>query len=72
MKPEQTKTLKERLEALAAFLPIFDAPGCSFGEWIKPEQKQRIFTLPYFSFSVKSEVVCKFPPADLALMPLAS
>jgi hypothetical protein len=36
----------ERLEGLAAFLPIFEAPGFSFGEW-HTEQGQ----MPWFDFS---------------------
>jgi hypothetical protein len=40
---DETIPLKARLEALAAFVPIFEAPGFKFGEWDTSEGH-----LPYF------------------------
>lgn len=42
-------TLRERLQALAAFLPRFEAPDFVFGTWHSSEQnKPGVFDLPYF------------------------
>jgi hypothetical protein len=44
--------LKARLEALAAFVPVFEAPGFTFGEWDTSEGH-----LPYF---FRSEEASRF------------
>lgn len=43
---EVAPTLHERLEALAAFVPVFEAPGFTFGEWETPPGQ-----MPWFRFS---------------------
>lgn len=41
--------MRERLQALAAFLPLFEKPGFVYGTWHKSEQeKPGVFVLPHF------------------------
>jgi len=43
---------RERLAGLAAFLPVFQAPGFSFGEWGGGEKTESgAITMPYFALS---------------------
>jgi len=45
-------TLRERLAGLAAFLPLFQEPDFSFGEWSKCEETEPgVLTMPFFSLS---------------------
>jgi hypothetical protein len=43
---------KQRMRGLAAFLPIFEEPDFSFGEWDAPEPREEgVIPLGYFAFS---------------------
>ncbi len=41
----------EAIDALVKFLPIFEKPGFSFGEWPKFETEDGVLTVPAFEFS---------------------
>lgn len=43
--------LRERLDGLASFLPVFEAPDFEFGSWNSLEAKGRGFRLPSFEVS---------------------
>jgi hypothetical protein len=50
--------LRERLKALAGFLPAFEEPGFQFGTWQGGKQKEPgVFSMPYFA---QSETAASF------------
>ena len=52
--------MRERLGALAAFLPLFEEPGFVFGTWHKSAQeKVGVFVFPYFEASEVAESFVK-------------
>lgn len=42
-------TLREQLEALASFLPIFTTPGFTFGHMVEPEETGGVWSVPYYA-----------------------
>ncbi len=54
MKPSTTADLQRRLRGLAAFLPVFGAPGFSFGSWNQAKSTEPgVSFMPTFSFSTE-------------------
>jgi len=52
MNSQPLPPLKERLAAIAAFLPRFEDPDFSFGEWSEARKSESgVFTMPYFCYS---------------------
>lgn len=51
--------LRKRLHALAALLPIFEAPGFEFGAWNEPARHGNVMVMPYFIFSEGAEKLLK-------------
>lgn len=43
--------LRKRLHALAALLPVFEAPGFEFGAWNEPSSNEGVMTMPFFMMS---------------------
>ncbi len=51
--------LHERLERLAAFLPIFEAPGFQFGKWDDTKtSKPGVFLMPFYMMSPEASAFC--------------
>ena len=49
---EPARSLQERLQALADFLPFFEQPGFEFGEWFEnPKSESGMMVLPHYSLS---------------------
>ncbi len=49
---EKKPSLKEQLEGLAAFLPQFEVPDFTFGEWGGGQEiEPNCFQMPYFAYS---------------------
>jgi hypothetical protein len=55
--PWQTQDWSERqkLDALAAFVPVFSHPKASFGTWAGGEENNGILTMPWFSLTPEAE-----------------
>ena len=51
-----TTTLRERLHALAAFLPEFENPGFEFGKWVTPPASEPgVMIMPYLALGPVAE-----------------
>ena len=60
MRDGSTTTLRERLHALAAFLPEFEKPGFEFGEWVTPPASEPgVMIMPYFTQGPVAESLCR-------------
>lgn len=52
MTPHTKLPLKDRLHGIAAFLPLFEHPGFTFGDWDEPEYVEPgVMTMPNFNIS---------------------
>src|ERR1700729_3197744 len=59
MRDGSTTTLRERLHALAAFLPEFEKPGFEFGQWVTPPAEPGVMIMPYFTQGPVAESLCR-------------
>lgn len=56
VKPTSEDVLPGRLRALAAFLPVFQAPGFRFGGWNRPPPEGDFQVFPFFVMSPGAEL----------------
>jgi len=57
---EPARSLPERLQALADFLPLFEQPGFEFGEWsTNPKSETGVLRMPTYSWSDKAHLFVK-------------
>jgi hypothetical protein len=51
----RTGSQRERLQALAAFVPLLSDARLGFGRWAGGEERDGVLTIPWFSFSPEAE-----------------
>jgi len=49
---DEPADLTERLRGIASFLPVFEAPGFVFGDWVPPtRERDDVWTMGYYDLS---------------------